>query len=79
MQTSKQCKFHAKTNCVYTELEPCLRQTKISWYPALNIRTDIKHTTEDSSYNSQHTIKHSLPPSCYKRAGTHAKPWLPTL
>jgi len=48
MQTNKPCKFHAGTDCEYTELEPSLRQTKINWYPALSISTDIKHTTEYS-------------------------------
>lgn len=58
MQTNKQCTFHAGTDCVYTELEPCLRQTKFSWYPALSIRTDIKHTTEFSINKSWHSITH---------------------
>jgi hypothetical protein len=81
MQTNKQCKFHAGTDCEYSELEPCLRQTNINWYPALNKRTYIKNSTQIqliSRSTVPQNIDHSLPASCYKRAGTHAKPWLPT-
>lgn len=61
MQTNKQCKFHAGTDCEYTELEPCLRQTNINWYPALSISTYIKHTTEYSNNKSQHSIRTHQP------------------
>lgn len=66
MQTNKQCTFHAGTDCVYTELVPCLRQTKINWYPALNIRTDIKHTTDYSINKLCHTITYQPFPTAVR-------------
>jgi len=60
MQTNKQCTFHAGTDCVYTELVPCLRQTKINWYPTLSIRR-YKHTPHNIRLTSRSTLSHQQP------------------